>query len=141
MIPNVIGALASYLLADSGVAARAGTRVYPMELTFTTEGKLAGTDLEMPQDCILLRPAGGSDDRNIHALRVDALCYGETMRSAELVRLDLHAAMRPLDRVKQGTVLLHGATLSSGASAFRDRDTAWPAMVETWLVRFGAEAA
>ena len=141
MIPNVIGALASYLLADAGIAARVGTRVYGLELVIDDKGKLSGTDLEMPQDCILLRPAGGPDDRNIHALRVDALCYGETMRSAELVRLDLHAAMRPLDRHKQGTVLLHGATLSSGAVAFRDRDTSWPAMVETWLVRFGAEAA
>lgn len=128
---DVVGALAAYLKADSGVAALAGTRVYG--------GELARNQIEqMPRTAVVLKPSGGGllgrayqeyGDR-----RIDIDCYGATPRDGETLYLAVYRSLKQLRRTVSSGVLLHWALASSAGVTARDTDTDWPLTLSSWQV-------
>lgn len=137
---DVMVALIDLLQSDTGVSALVGDHVYGSALPPSEAGR-------QPSKAVVLRYAGGggsapgsADYLDLAEQRVDVYSYGETMYEADKVRRAVHSALKSINRVIMGPVLVHRANWAAGPITFMDPDTDWPAMVETWNV-MAAESA
>lgn len=111
-----------------------------------TEDRVFGLELpkseaaNMPRNAVVLSlsggigPFGARDDLQLAYTRIDGFCYGTTGLNALLVQAALHDAMKAISNTVAGTALLRSATIESGPRYFRDQDTDWPVMIETYLL-------
>jgi hypothetical protein len=122
---DVLAALRTVLLADDGVAALCGTRVWAAELP-----KAEVTN--MPRANVVLAHAGGFErmatDPRVRP-RVDVYSYGETFFSAGQLDRAVYDALKALRRRKVGEALIHGVALAGGPIQLRDSDAGWPVLV------------
>lgn len=135
-----VGALISYLLAQSEVAALVGTRVFGMELP----------DVEatsMPRKCVLINSAGAAvfgmaarSEIPLDSRTKDVRCYGETPYEASRVYNAVNLALKRLRRRLVtppgglGAVLLYSATKIGGPAALREPETEWPVLFSSYNV-------
>lgn len=139
MIEDLLAALVAYLRADAGVAALAGQRVYALELPPEEAAN-------MPRHAVVLSPSGGFVPDYTHSLRldsarVDVFSYGATPFEAMRLRRAVRAALRNLERVKQGSVLIHWALPAGGFADERDPHVRWPRVFESFSVLAAEQAA
>lgn len=127
------------LLADTDVAALVGDSVYGAEIPETLSAS-------MPVAAIVLKPAGGPSRpgggyQQFGAVRVDVVCYGETLKQSWSVYLAVYTALQDLRRGVYDGVLLHSADPSSKGVTARDPVTQWPTTYSSWLVLASEVAA
>lgn len=133
MIPDALPAVRSFLLANTGVAAQVGTRVYAEYLD-------ASQNASMPRKVVVLKSTGGPGGilPAIGRQRVDIRCYGETVYEARKVYRTVYDAMRySLSRVAQGDTLLHQALPESEGLSLIETGGGngdWPFIQSSWLV-------
>ena len=124
MIPDAIIALRAIVLADAGVAALVGARVFGDELP----------DLEapnMPRYACVLSPAGGPPDHSyvpISRQSIDVRAYGPTPLGAKKLHLAVHNVLKNLRRSVSLGTLIHSLTVESGPYALREPEAGaeWP---------------
>lgn len=136
-MPDPVTAVKDYLLADAGVSAQVGTRVFA--------GELPRSEVEsMPRRAIVVRPAGGGllgrAYQRYGDTRIDMSCYGATPHEAWALYRVARSALKHLRRAVVGDTLLHWARVSSDGTTLRDADTDWPVTLASWQV-LGAETA
>lgn len=123
-------ALATFLRADSDVAAMAGERVFSYELPPDHSTPAAPT--------VLLKPAGGGligqATQEYGDTRVDVDCYGRTPKESRQLDLAVYRALKHLARAVHDDVLLHWARSSSKGVPARDPETDVPVTVSSWQV-------
>lgn len=127
---DVIGAVRTYLIADGGVSAATGGRVFGGELDHD-EAAL------QPRAAVVLRYAGGGAlgrAQNFGDRRIDLDCYGATAKEAADVWDACRMALKALTRRKVGNVLLHWAALSADGASGHDPQTGWPLCLGTFQV-------
>jgi len=135
MSADALEAVIEILKADAGVNALVSTRVFGNTLPEDE----AST---MPRKSVVLASSGGAwptfaqGDSTLAAQRFDMVCYGENHYEAERVRRGVYDAMRGINRVLQSGVLVHWAQPAGGATAVRDSDANWAAMIQSWQVMF-----
>lgn len=129
-LPDHIGALREFLLAEDRVAELSGSRIFG--------GGLPDDEIEqMPRAAVLLAPAGGGalgrGYLNFNDPRVDVDCYGVDARTAWVLHLAVHAALKHLRRgpTSRG-VLLHWARVSVDGVSTRHPRTDWPLTASSW---------
>lgn len=139
-VPDPVAALIAFLRADSNVAALVGTRVFAPELPRNQTGN-------MPQACIVIRPAGGGFLGQAYEdygdVRFDIDCYASDDRnphSGWTLYLAVYEALKHMRRSVQADVLLHWAKSSSKGITLRDPDTDWAYTASSWQV-FVSEVA
>ena len=131
LIQDGLGALVSYLKAQSAISALIGTRVYGLEVP-----KADAT--AMPRKCIVINNAGGigqASDLDVYQWRLDFKCYGETAFEAVKVWRTLRTELRDLDKNVTDSTVLYNALHSAGPFSFQDQPTEWPVTLDTWLVK------
>jgi hypothetical protein len=132
-IADPISALIAYLKADVALAAKVNNRVYAGELP---EGRIAS----MPEQSVLIRTSGGGllpqSYLQIHDVRVDIICYGQTPYAAFDSWRCVHGALKQMYRNVQGSTVLHWALTSGGPLTERQQDTEWPLVLSSWQVMF-----
>lgn len=118
-IPDPLADIRAFLLADAGVEALAGTRVFIAEIP---EAQAAG----MPEATVVIAVAGGPGrpkTTKIRRLRIDTICYGETLHESknvhDAVREALETLSHPIGSVK---------AVESASEAINARDSVkqWP---------------
>ncbi|KKN42558.1 hypothetical protein LCGC14_0712080 [marine sediment metagenome] len=132
-IQDPIAALRTFLLADSAIAALAGTRIHGNESPVTEAGL-------QPRYMLVFRFAPGSipePDVPLFVPRIDFETYGETPYQAVTLYLALHDALKQLSRDVHNDTLLHGAIRQAGPLSQRDVNTHWPFVWSSWHVWVG----
>lgn len=131
IIQDGLGALVTYLKAQSAIISLIGTRVYGLEMPKADAAS-------NPRKTIVITNAGGigkDSDMDVFKWRLDFKCYGETPFEAEKVWRTLRPELRDLDRNVTSSTTLYNATHSAGPFYFRDQPTEWPHIIDTWLVK------
>lgn len=131
LIQDGLGALITYLKAQSAISALISTRVYGLEVP-----KADATS--MPRKCIVINNAGGIGEdsyRDVFQWRFDFKCYGETLFEAVEVWRTLRTELRDLETNVTAATTLYSALHSAGPFSFRDQPTEWPVTLDTWLVK------
>lgn len=139
MIQDPIEAIVNCLLADAGIVALVGTRVFGNELEKAEAGS-------QPRKTIAIQPSGGGtfttgsqDFIRHHDARFDAFCYGETPYEAGRVRREVHDVLKQINRKIIGGTLIHWVNPAGGFLATRDPDTEWPTAFESFQVFFAEQ--
>ncbi len=139
MSENIISALRVFLLADAGVNALVGTRVFGVELP-------ASEALLMPRQCVVIQPSGGASfqpgsyiDHDYQ--RVDVFSYGETPFEADTLRDAVSDALRDLRRGKVGGTLIHWVQTAGGWTSNRDADLDWPMAFQSFQAFYALTTA
>ena len=138
-VPDVPAAIRAHLLADAGVAAQVGTRVYSQELPRDMAD-------DMPVKAVVARSSSGGFGPGrlslpVQSLRIDTTCYGASTVDAYAVHAAVHKALKYLSRRTIGAVLLHWATVDIAALHGRDPDVPeWAFVFASWNV-LAAEVA
>lgn len=139
-ITDPLGAIVSLLEADADVSALIGTRIYGGELP-------AAQAQYMPRQCMVLQYSGsgesttGRKDWSRHgSMRIDVWCYGKNFFEADQVRRTVHPVLKEVGRTYQGSVLLHSINHSAGPIQFRDPETKWPVVINTYSVFYAEKA-
>ena len=130
IIQDGLGALITYLRAQSDISTLLGNRVYGLEL-------LALDADEMPRKAIVLNHAGGVGENSyadIFKLRIDFFCYGETPYEAQETWRTLRPILRDMERNTAASTVLYNAQHSAGPVYLRSQDTEWPLIIDTWLI-------
>lgn len=128
---DTVGALVTYLAAQSAISSLLSARVYGLELP------KADSD-DMPRKAIVIKRAGGigeDSELDVFMHRLDFRCYGETTFQADRVWRTLRTELRLLTKNVTGSVVLFSASHSAGPFSLRDQPTEWPMVVDTWLVK------
>lgn len=130
-VVDPLAAVRTFLLADAGVIAAVGPRVFAGELPDVENGA-------MPRACVVLEPAGGPAEHGYQDYgksRIDAWSYGGNMHEAYLVYLAVYEALKQLRRQKIGNVLVHAVEPSSKGASGRDPVKQWPLCLSSYLVQ------
>ncbi|MDA2936834.1 DUF3168 domain-containing protein [Acidobacteria bacterium AH-259-A15] len=134
-----MAALVAAAKADAGISALVSTRVFGGELP-------KAETPSMPRKSLVVKFAGGgfgpgsADYLQLIEFRLDALSYGETFFQADRVRRATHAFFKNLQRQVQGDTLIHRCNVSGGPISFRDPDTDWAVIFESYDVLVAEEA-
>ncbi len=139
MSENIGTALRTFLLADAGVSALVGTRVFVIELP-------PAQAVSMPRQCIVIKPSGGPAFQPgsyiDHAYQtLDVFSYGETPFEADEVRDAVTDALRLLRRDLTGTTLIHWVQPAGGWASNRDPDADWPYGLQSFQAFYALDAA
>ena len=124
-------AIIGILKADSAVAALVGTRVFGDELPRSETDNQA-------RKAVVISPGGGSPPSYttatlpLEGARIDVFCYGESPYQAEVARRTVYGALKGVQRVTQGNVLVHWVRPAGGAASGRDPNTDWPVKWNSW---------
>lgn len=131
-ISDYLGALVSFVAADSAVDALADGRVYGGELPEDEQAN-------QPRAAVVIRPAPGVNvigtgyqEYGDHT--VDVFCYGETPSESHALWRAVHGALKNLRREVVGDTLLHWAQLNSSDRTLRDPDTTWPYTLSSYWI-------
>ncbi len=134
---DLIQALVAHLSLQPGVVdlVQDGQtmHVYGLELA----GSVAP---DMPRKALVLQMAGGTgpigarDFVPVQYMRVDAFCYGETGAEATRLQRVVHDALKGLSNAVAGDTLIRSVSIDSGPRYFKDPDTDWPTVIESFLV-------
>jgi hypothetical protein len=132
-----IAGLAGILLADAGVAALAGVRVFGGELP-KAEAQF------MPRAALVVAPSGGisltgGSYAEHDTGRVDLFAYGATQHEATLLLASAAIAMRRIKRAVSAGVLIHWAQPAGGGTDGRDPALAWPRAFQSFQVFYALE--
>jgi len=126
-LPDPIADLRTLLLADSGVAAIAGTSVYGGELP---EPQAATA----PAAAVVLRPSGGIGrlkTMKTRTIRIDTVCYGQTLKDSWTLHLAVREALETLARP---TGCVKSVEMASEAANARDSVKQWPTCYASYSV-------
>lgn len=118
-IPDPIKDIRDLLLADAGVAALAGTRVFHSELP-ESESTL------MPRQAVVVAQAGGPGrpkTLKVRTTRLDTICYGATLYESYELHLAVREALETMSRRSQSAISVE--MVSDGQNA-RDPLKQWP---------------
>lgn len=123
-VADPIAALVAILLADAGVAALAGARVFGGELP-ETETKF------MPRAALVVSPSGGvSLTAGSYAEhdtgRTDLFAYGATQQEANALLATAALALRRVMRQVAAGALIHWVQPAGGGASGRDAQLIWP---------------
>ena len=131
---DAIASVRAFLLANVDVAAITGGRIFGAELP-------PAEAAEMPRKSIVLSYAGARLPRHVAsaAYRIDVKAYGETFAETDAVRRAAGGALLRLQRVSAAGHI-ESAVHIGGPVQFRDPETNWPRMVETFEVRTQLDA-
>ena len=134
---DLIQALVAHLSQQQGVVdfVLDGQKmhVYGLELP-------ASVATDMPRKALVLQMAGGvgpvgaRDFVPIQYMRVDAFCYGETGFEATRLQRAVHDALKGLSNAVAGDTLIRSVSIDSGPRYFKDSDTDWPTVIESYSV-------
>ncbi len=131
LIQDGLGALITYLKAQSAISSLIGTRVYGYKVP-----KADATS--MPRKTLVIAHAGGigeSSRLDVFKWRFDFRCYGETELEAGIVLRTLRTELRDMEKNVTASTVLYSAEYSAGPFPFQDIKTEWISLVDTWLVR------
>lgn len=123
-------AVRRFLLVDAGVSALVDDRVYVDDLP-------AEQDQNMPQNCVVLRSAGGPalpDYTHMQRQRYDVLSFGKTRYEAGRVDSAVAEAFHYMRRTVVEDTLLHSTVINGGASSFKTARTGWPVKMRSIIV-------
>lgn len=127
---DVVGALRTFLEADSATATATGARIYG--------GALPKDELaNQPRAAIVLRRAGGGAIGRGAAYgdkRIDVDAYGATEKEASDVFDAAYTALKALRRQLVGNVLIHFANVSADGASGHDPQTGWPLCIGSFQV-------
>ena len=118
-IPDPIADIRALLVADAGVSALVGERVYHSELPESESPN-------MPQQAVVVAQAGGPGrpkKLKTRTIRLDTICYGATLYESLQLHLVVREALETLS-VPTGSVK-SVETVSDGQNA-RDPLKQWP---------------
>jgi hypothetical protein len=129
---DLIAGLVAILLADSGVAAMAATRVFGGELP-AAEAK------HMPRTALVVAASGGvsltgGSYAEHDTGRVDLFAYGSTQHEANLLLAAAAIALRRIKRKVSAGVLIHWAQPAGGGTGGRDPALTWPRAFQSFQV-------
>ncbi len=134
---DLIQALVTHLSQQPGVVdlVQAGQtmHVYGLELP----GSVAP---DMPRKTLVLQMAGGTgpigarDFVSVQYMRVDAFSYGETGFQATRLQRAVHDALKGLSNAVAGDTLIRSVSIDSGPRYFKDTETDWPTVIESYSV-------
>jgi len=136
---DVIGALRDWLAAQTAITDLVGTRIYVNRLP---RDVIEGEDTFRPQKMLVIAQSGGggrSDFQPLDSPSVDVICYGESDFEADKIRREVWDAFRLLNRVRQGSVLIHHVNASGGAIPSIDPDIVWPAVAQSYTTLAATE--
>ena len=139
MSENIASALRVFLLADAGVSALVGARVFAVELP-KAEAAL------MPRQCIVIKPSGGPSFEPGSYIpheyqTLDVFSYGETPFEADGVRDAVNNSFRLLRRGRTGETLIHWVQPAGGWASNRDPDADWPYGFQSYQAFYALDAA
>lgn len=125
-----IGALRTYLKADSGVSAIT-TNVFG--------GKIPRSVIEADANptCVVLRRAGGGAlgrVNNFGDKRVDVDCYGANDKEASDLWDAVYAALKGMGTTVVDGVLFHWAACVADGTSGNDPQTTWPVCIGSFQV-------
>ena len=130
--PMLKGLRALLITADSGNTL--GGRVFGLELPVSEAAS-------MPRKAVVLRLSGGpgsNDYARIGRVRVDVWCYGQNFSQALEVQQLVQDALKHVKHDEQIVstvgVLIHNCIEAGGPHNFRDPETDWPVIIQSWLV-------
>ena len=126
-LPDPIADLRSLLLADSGVAAIAGTSVYGGELP-------QAQATTAPDPTVVIKPAGGIGrlkTMKTRTIRIDTVCYGQTLKDSWTLHLAVREALETLGRP---TGCVKSVEMASEAANARDSVKQWPTCYASYSV-------
>ena len=132
---SAVTATVAVLLADSGISAVAGARVWGMEIPRDcTEHEAPCTEARhMPRACIVVKPSGGAGTGQgarsyapWHVRRFDVFAYAETPNDANSLAEQVYDFMTQLRQILAAGTLLKDAVAVAGPIPNRDPDTDWP---------------
>ena len=126
-LPDPIADLRAFLLADSGVAAIAGTGVYGGELP-------EAQATTAPAPAVVIKPAGGIGrlkTMKTRAIRIDTVCYGLTLKDSWKLHLAVREALETLARP---TGCVKSVEMASEAANARDSVKQWPTCYASYSV-------
>ena len=135
---DVIGALRTYLRADTGVSTLAGTNVFGGQLPRSIQESSSGP----PTAVVLRRTGGGSlgQTNNFGDKRVDVDCYGADTKTASDLWDAVYEALKGMGTIVEDEVLLHWAICVADGTSGHDPQTTWPVCIGTFQV-LAAEVA
>lgn len=117
-VPDPIKDIRAHLLADTGVQALVGTRVFHSELPASESGS-------MPRQSVVVSQAGGPGrpkTLKTRNLRIDTFCYGATLYES----YELHLAVREaLETLAHSGSVKTVEMVTDGLNG-RDPDKQWP---------------
>lgn len=137
---DIIGAIRSWLAAQSAISDLVGDRIYVNALPRSI---IESQDTFRPQKMIVVQQGGGfgrADRQRLDNPSFAVLCYGETDYEADRVRREVWDALTLLDRARQSGVLIHHVNPASGAIVSRDPDIVWPIITQTFSAFAATEA-
>lgn len=132
---DIMAGMIAYLKAHSGISYYTDGRVYGFQVP-------EYENVYMPRGCIVLRDAGGPDQRDYTMYarpRYDIFCYGKIPEEASDLDRALWDALHSLSREVAGGVLIHSVVLSGGRLPWREPDTGWPGFTRSAIVQAGTE--
>ena len=134
---DLIQALVTHLSQQQGVVdlVQDGQtmHVYGLELPASVAPK-------MPRKALVLQMAGGGgpigsrDFVPMQYMRVGAFCHGETGFHAMRLQREVHDALKGLRNAVAGDTLIRSVSIDSGPRFFKDPETDWPTVIESFLV-------
>lgn len=126
---DTILALRAYLLADTGVQALSGGRIFNETLP-------QGEASSMPRAAVVLQSYGGTGYANLNVINPDYVIrtYGANAMEAHGLASAITNALRNINRTVSGNALLHSALLQTGPFYGRDPETYWGYYYSTWTV-------
>lgn len=130
-IQDGVGALITYLQAQSDISSLLSTRVFGQEVP---KEQASG----QPRKAIVIADAGGiraADYSDINNMRLDFFCYGETTYQAKLVWRTLVPILTALERNVTDSTILFNAIHSAGPFPQRSAQVEWPLIIDTWLIK------
>ena len=135
---DIIGAVLSYLLADSPVAAEVGSRVYvgAVPSSAVPETQTA----TQPEKLLLLRYNGGSvhwRSANYIKAQIETWCIAPVYQDADAIDRDVYVAMRAIKKKVQDSVLLFSVGLGESPLMITDKATGWPTLIRQYEVIAG----
>lgn len=129
-----IGALITFLNADTRVSALAANHIFGGELP---DSENTGT--VMPRQTILLADSGGASTLGGGYLpfgdqRIDVRCYGATLRDARTLYGAVLLTLKGLRPTVQGGTKIMWCRPGGGPMTFREPGTEWPCSFSAWQI-------
>lgn len=127
---DVIGALRTFLTADTGVQAFTGVKVFGGSVPKETLAGGAGP-------VVLLRRVGGGTFGRVNQFgdkRVDVDCYGANEKQASDLFDAVYTALKNMGTVVVGDLLIHWAACAADGTSGHDPATEWPVCIGTFQV-------
>jgi hypothetical protein len=125
--PDPIADIRALLLADDAVTALVDERVFHSELP-------ANESASMPRKSVVIAGAGGpgrGKTTHLRRLRVDTICYGETLYESQKVHDAVRAVLENVERTSGSVKTIE--TNVEGQNA-RDPVKQWPVCFATYSV-------